>query len=121
MSAVTAIVISGITIPNAAIRAPSVGVRLIENGDLLRDWNGELHDLTFVTHQKREITVSLDSQVRAPAMLGIWRGAQVFITLPKHVLGDDLVGPIECKISDYEVERDEFGARTGWSLTLWEK
>lgn len=120
MPATTEIIISGITIPNAAILAPSITVAWRDNGELRQDCNGTLHDLTLTTHRKREITVTLADQVRAPAMFGIWRGALVSITLPPHLLGDVAGSSIACMIENYETERDEFGARTGWTLTLWE-
>jgi len=115
----TQLVVSGITIPNGAIRNPTVSVAWLDNGELAYDCNGVLRDMTLQTRRRRQITVTC-TDIRAPEMENIWRGDLVTITLIPHLLGAAAPEAIACRVDSYEPSREEFQALTEWTLVLLE-
>jgi len=119
MAAVTRLVVDGIDIPVAASRGLSVSVALEGNGELKRNCNGALVDLTLDTHRKRTVTVTC-TDIKAPDFGTKWRGLPVGITLIAHAgLGAD-EEDLDMMLDDWHVDRDEFGASSSWSMGLRE-
>lgn len=118
MPQVTLLSVDGINFPAASTRGMTVAIGWDENGELARACDGTLHDLTVVAHRKRVLTLGC-SDVRAPEMPDNWRGHLVDVTVIEHVTGAASF-EMEMMVADYTTSRDEFRARTDWSMTLRE-
>lgn len=72
----TIIVLNGIVFPAGSARGIKEKLSLIDSGELKRDVNGNLHNLTRATHRK--YTLSLDCQDMAlPTLAETWRGTEI--------------------------------------------
>jgi hypothetical protein len=107
-------------------------------GQLARDWNGALLDLSNPNFRKYQTRISGNDQA-PPAIDGIWPGLQVTIGCLQElsyktgmagapnrppVAGSSRVEgaftfyrpQLVCRITGFDVDEDEYGAQIGWSL-----
>lgn len=95
----------------------------IGSGDLRRDVNGTLRDLTLTQFQKYRITIKCSDQ-EAPTFDNIWKGKVIIVTcIPElGVAADDTDGVLTMfmMVDEWETSRDEYEVETGWSLSAIE-
>lgn len=119
----TVVSISGIEIPTYASRGIGVTVRPDQNGELVRDVEGTLHDLTLTQFQKRRVTLSFSDQ-EAPILRGIFRGAGPYDVTLMSSLGlanTDGTTTISMMVDDWEAAvADEWEVETQSSIDLIE-
>lgn len=120
----TLVSLVGITVGDYAARGLTVELVPIDSGPLQYDINGTLHDLTLTQFRKYAVTLSCTDQ-ESPNFDNIWKGKTVTITLlPQKQIGltaqDTVDGPLvlDCLISEWSVQVNEWGHQTGWSIKL---
>lgn len=116
----TILELDGIDLGNYSSRGLSLQVTPFDTGPLIRDANGTLHDLTIEQFRKYSFVVSC-TDTTAPDLTDVWKGKAVSITIiPNTGLPGTTAGELEfdCMLSEWETTTDEWGASTGWSLTL---
>lgn len=74
----TKLVISGVGIPPRSAMGVRQTLTPIGSGDIERDVNGGIVNMSRSTHQKYRSVISADS-LRAPAFDGLWPGAEVTV------------------------------------------
>ena len=83
----TLLELSGIDLGDYAVRGLQLEIAPIEPGDLERDINGGLHDLTLTAFRKYQLTITCTDQ-EAPELTDVWRGKPVTVTcLPRALMG----------------------------------
>lgn len=117
----TVLEMDGIDLGSYSCRGLSLQLAPIDSGPLIRDVNGTLHDLTIEQMRKYALTISCQD-VNAPQLTDVWKGKEVTVTLiPNTGLGTDSEGnqrELDCLLSSWQTTVDEWGAKTGWSMTL---
>lgn len=113
----TLLVIDDITISDYASRGIRMSLQPTGSGQLDRDVNGTLHDLTLSQFRKRRAVISCDDQ-EAPVFTNVWPGKTVQVTLIPE-LGVGTI-TLTMMVEEWEVNRDEWGAATDWQLSLIE-
>lgn len=124
----TLLSVSGIFIPDYAIRGATVRLSIVDQAKhLADDCNGETHDLSLEMFRKRTVEVSCQD-LEAPYLDDIWPGTPVTLTLiPKMGIGDDPNGPgpgmrvLDCLVVDWTADREEWEARTDWTIEFVER
>jgi hypothetical protein len=112
--------LTGITLPNYSARSLTFAAQPIDPGALEYDANGTLHDLTMTQFRKYQFTITCTDML-APVLDDIWKGQPVSVTIVPHTgLGDPEAAQetFSCRLVSWSTSVDEWGARTGWSLTL---
>lgn len=120
----TLLTINGLDFSDYATRGITCEVRPEQNGDLDRDWNGNLVDLTIENFRKRRVSITCTDQ-EGPPLFDVWKGSGPYtVTLIPDLVGDtpstDNTITILAYVDDWNVSRDEWGAETGWQLDLRE-
>ncbi len=116
----TLLAIVGIDLGDYATRDLTCAIEPITLGELARDVNGNLVDMTLESFRKYAVTISC-SDMEAPELVNVWRGKEVTVTLvPETGLDEDSDGPLtlSCMVDSWQTSRREWRAETGWSLTL---
>ena len=114
----TLLAITGITIPEYAIRGLTLDLQL-ETADagLRRSINGQLLDLTSEQFRKYSATLTCEDQ-DVPTLTGIWQGQIVTMTC---IVG---VGPgpvtLTMMVTNWTTSRAEWDALTNWTIELLE-
>ena len=134
------LVIAGIGLPAASIRGVTQSLQPIGvSAQMSRTVNGALRDLSMSQFRK------FASQVRAqdqdpPALNGVWPGAVVTVdciaelayvtatgTPERPVVGSRVEGDwtiyrprLSMMLISFDLDRDQWGAATGWTLNLEE-
>ncbi len=118
MSDSTLLSITGITIPDYAIRGLTLDLQLVvADGGLRRTINGELIDLTAVQFRKYSATISCEDQ-DVPALTGIWQGQIVSITfIPGTGIG---TATLSMMVTNWTTSRAEWDSLTNWTIDLLE-
>ena len=123
----TLLVLNGIDIPDYATRGLSCTIAPIASGELARDINGTLHDLTLPAFQKYGVQISC-KDTNVPGFIGVWRGTVIDVTLlPEHgfdeTLTDGSTEPITLTmmVDSFQVEQpNELEVLKSWSMSLLE-
>lgn len=136
----TDLVLTGIGISPFSARGLRDNLRPIDSGDLRRDVNGALVDVTDTRFRKYLVSITGSDQ-EPPGFDGIWRGMPVTVdALSKLsyptggspgrtvVPGSSVVNGaftvyrprLAMLVADWTLDRDEWGAVIGWSLDLEE-
>ena len=119
----TLLTIDGIELSDDASLGIRCSVRPEANGNLDRDWNGNIVDETIENFRKLQVSVSCD-WIDAPVLTGVWKGSGPHtVTLIPHVglvNNTDNTMTLSMYVDDWTVTRDEFDAVTGWQLDLRE-
>ena len=122
----TLLELSGIDLGDYAVRGLQLELAPIEPGDLERDINGGLHDLTLTAFRKYRLTISCTDQ-EAPELTDVWRGKPVTVTcLPRALMGvssgDTGETPLvmSCLVDQWSNAPSEWAHQTSWQLVLLE-
>lgn len=120
----TLLTINGLDFSDYATRGITCEVRPEQNGDLERDWNGNLVDLTIENFRKLRVSITCTDQ-EGPPFSDVWKGSGPYtVTLIPDIHGDtpstDNTITISAYVDDWNVGRDEWGAETDWQLDLRE-
>ena len=133
------LVISGIGLPEAAIRGVSQTLEPIAAAaQLVRTVNGALVDVSAAEFRKYASTIRCSDQA-PPALDGVWPGALVTVDCVAelvHALGGAPARPVvesriegafvfyrprlSMRVIAFDLDRDEWGATVGWTMTLEE-
>lgn len=123
MNNTTLLSIDGISFSDYATRGITCTVRPEPNGNLERDWNGNLVDLTIENFRKYQVSISCTDQ-EAPPFSDVWKGSGPYtVSLVPEVGIFNTTDPImvlSMYVDDWNISRDEYGAETGWQLDLRE-
>lgn len=117
--------ITGITIPENAIRGCTVDLSPIPQAtSLRRDINANYIDTSAEQFRKYQVTITCTDH-EAPELTGVWPGHAVTVTLIPFVgvhddsdSDDDATLTLSCKVKGWRTTRDEYEAETGWVLEL---
>lgn len=120
----TVLEITGINIPDDAIRGLQATLNPIVTGELERDVNGNLVDMTLESHRKYALQIEC-TDLEAPELTGVYRGHEVTVKILPS-LGvvegtDDEPITLEMMVDSWQTARDEPEAETAWSITLLQK
>lgn len=118
----TLLSIDGIEFSDYASRGISMTLELVDSGDLRRDVNGTLRNLTLEQFRKYRISIQC-TEHEAPELTGIWKGSEITVTcIPglgvENTTDETLV--LDMMVETFQTERDELEADTAWSLTAVE-
>ena len=123
MSDSTLLSITGITIPDYAIRGLTLDLQLVAaDGGLRRSINGELLDLTAEQFRKYTATLSCEDQ-DVPTLTDIWQGQIVTITcIPGVGPANNTDGTLTLSmmVDTWNTSRAEWDALTNWTINLIE-
>lgn len=112
--------IDGIDFSPWATRGITVSMKPIGAGELVRDVNGELVDLTLEAFRKYEVDIECTDH-EAPELSNVWKGKQVVATLIPHLgpeNNSDETITLTMLVDDWTSRRDEWQASTAWTLKL---
>lgn len=143
----TELTINGVGLPDASARGIKQTLQPIDGASSLRRTvNAELIDISDISFRKYRSVISGDDQV-PPAFDGVWPGMTVTVgcmvelvvngevaTTTDPIFGRPVVpGSVRHEdgftyyrpeltmlVVDFNVDRDEWGAQTGWTLALEE-
>ncbi len=120
----TLLSITGITIPDYAIRGLTLDLQLVTASDgLRRSINGELLDLTAAQFRKYSATLSCEDQ-DVPTLTDIWQGQIVTVTcIPGVGPVNDASGgtlTLNMMVSNWTTSRAEWDSLTNWTIELLE-
>jgi hypothetical protein len=132
----------GIGVPPYSVRGLSQTLEPIEQAmSLQRTVNGELIDLSRAEFRKYKSTISGTDQ-RPPSCDGLWPGRQIVVDCIEELAYADGGTPqrpvvegsslsesgftyyrprLTMVVTGFQLSRDEYGAKVGWSMTLEEK
>lgn len=116
----TLLAITGIDLGNYSTRDLQVEVAPIALGELARDVNGNLVDMTLESFRKYAVTLTC-TDVEAPDLVGVWRGKQVTLSLiPDMGLDEGTDGPMNLTmmVDSWQSGRRERLAESAWSITF---
>ena len=119
----TLLAITGINLGSYSTRDLQVDVAPIALGELARDVNGNLVDMTMESFRKYAVTLTC-TDVEAPDLVGVWRGKDVTVSLIADLgLDEGTDGPmtLNCMVDSWQSGRRERLAETAWSVTLIQK
>ncbi len=124
MSSSTLLSITGITIPDYAIRGLTLDLQLVTaDGGLRRSINGELLDLTATQFRKYSATLSCEDQ-DVPTLTDIWQGQIVTVTcIPGVGPVNDASGgtlTLNMMVNNWTTSRAEWDSLTNWTIELLE-
>ncbi len=123
MSDSTLLAITGITIPDYAIRGLTLDLQLVAaDGGLRRSINGELLDLTADQFRKYTATLSCEDQ-DVPTLTDIWQGQIVTITcIPGVGPANNTDGTLTLSmmVDTWNTSRAEWDSLTNWSINFIE-
>jgi hypothetical protein len=83
-----------------------------------RTVNGALVDLSYAGFRKYGARITCTDQ-EAPNLVGVFPGAQLTVTCLAQIIGPDPV-TLTMRVIDLKMQRDEYGAETGWDMDLEE-
>ncbi len=120
----TLLAITGITIPDYAIRGLTLDLQLVTANDgLRRSINGELLDLTAAQFRKYQATLSCEDQ-DVPTLTDIWQGQIVTVTcIPGVGPVNDASGgtlTLSMMVNSWTTSRAEWDSLTNWTIELLE-
>jgi hypothetical protein len=120
----TLLSITGITIPDYAIRGLTLDLQLLTATDgLRRSVNGELLDLTAPQFRKYQATLSCEDQ-DVPTLTDIWQGQIVTVTcIPGVGPVNDYNGntlTLNMMVNSWNTSRAEWDSLTNWTIELLE-
>lgn len=121
MTAYTLLSISGISIPDNAARACTMTIEPIEGqGQLRRDINGTLDDLSATQFRKHRATVTC-TDFAPPDFTDVWEGSSHTVTYTEGIgvsseTDDTLVQ--EMRLIKWQVSRGDWSKDTSWSIEL---
>jgi hypothetical protein len=119
----TLLAITGITIPDYAIRGLTLNLQLINASDgLQRSINGSLLDLTAPQFRKYKATLTCEDQ-DVPTLTDIWQGQIVTITcIPGVGPANNTDGTLTMNmmVDAWTTSRAEWDALTSWSIDFLE-
>ena len=133
------LLIAGIGLPAASIRGATQTLEPIgAAAQLMRTVNGALVDVSAAAFRKYASTIRCTDQA-PPALDGVWPGMAVTVDCIAelvHAEGGTPVRPVvesrtedgfvfyrprlTMRVTAFDLDRDEWGAGVGWSLTLQE-
>jgi hypothetical protein len=119
MPAYTLLAIDGIDFSQYAVRGITMTLTPIaQAANLARDCRGELVDLSVEQFRQHKVSISCDDH-EVPHLSDVWPGKDVIITcIPglgaSNTTGDVLTIP--CRITSWDVSRDEWSAEASWKL-----
>ena len=124
LSDATLLSITGITIPEYAIRGLTLDLQLIAaDAALRRSINGQLLDLTSEQFRKYSATLSCEDQ-DVPTLTDIWQGQLVTMTcIPGVGPVNDASGgtlTLNMMVESWTTSRVEWDALTNWTINLLE-
>lgn len=123
MTTYTLLSIDDIDFSDYSVRGLTVKLNPIGSGELARDVNGGLHDLTLPQFRKYRAVISC-SDHEAPPFTDVWRGQTVTVTfIPEVGVTNDTSETtltISMMVDEWDTSRDEYDAQTSWSLSLVE-
>ncbi len=124
MSDSTLLSITGITIPDYAIRGLTLDLQLVTANDgLRRSVNGDLLDLTAPQFRKYQATLSCEDQ-DVPTLTDIWQGQVVTVTcIPGVGPVNDASGgtlTLNMMVNSWTTSRAEWDSLTNWTIELLE-
>lgn len=134
------LVIAGIGLPAASIRGVTQTLEPIgAAAQLMRTVNGQLIDVSAAAFRKYASTIRCADQA-PPALDGIWPGQQVMVDCVAELVYAEGGSPertvassrtddgfvfyrprLTMRVLSLEIDRDEWGAAVGWTLTLEEE
>jgi hypothetical protein len=124
MSESTVLAVTGITIPDYAVRGLKMDLQLIAANDgLRRSINGNLLDLTAPQFRKYSAVLSCEDQ-DVPELTDIWQGKIVTVTcIPglgpvNNPTADTLT--LSMMVDTWSTSRAEWDALTNWTINLLE-
>ncbi len=122
LSDATLLSITGITIPEYAIRGLTLDLQLVTaDAALRRSINGELLDLTADQFRKYSATLSCEDQ-DVPTLTDIWQGQIVTMTCIQGVgPANDPSGltlTLTMMVTSWQTSRVEWDALTNWTIEL---
>jgi hypothetical protein len=114
----TLLSITGITIPDYAIRGLTLDLELISASDgLQRSINGALIDLTAPQFRKYKATLTCEDQ-DVPTLTNIWQGQIVSLTF---IEGSGIgTVTLSMMVDSWTTSRAEWDALTSWSINFLE-
>lgn len=121
----TLLSINGLEFTEYDARSISVQLRPEQNGTLERDWNGNSVDLTRVQFRKYQVGISCSDDLYGPPFADVWRGSGPYtVRLIPDLVGNaddtDNILTLSMYVDDWNVDRNEWGAETGWQVELRE-
>lgn len=137
----TLLALDGIGVAPYSARGLTENLRPTGAGALRRTVNGDLEDVTEAQFRKYAVTIDGDDQ-RSPAVDGIWKGTVVTVDCitalsyptatgsPQRTVvpGSSFVEGdftfyrprLVCRVVDFKIRTDEWGAAVGWTLEMEE-
>lgn len=122
MSNSTLLSINEINFSDYASRGIRQSLEIEDNGELERDCNGTLHDLTLPSHRKYTTTIECTDH-EAPPLNGIYKGSTITVVcLPNLGVSDATDGTLTMTmmVTGWRTQFDEWEADVAWSLTARE-
>ena len=117
---VTDLVVSGIDIPNFALRGVKQQISPIDQSSRLeRTVNGRLVDLSDPLFRKRK-TVITGEDVEFPYLADVWPGQEVTITSIISASSSGSPISINGLVKNFDMSYDEYGAIDSWTIEVWE-
>lgn len=119
----TLLSIDDINFSDYATRGLTVTLSPIDSGALERDVNGNLVDLTLPEFRKLQASIECTDH-EAPTFDDVWRGKEVIVTfIPEVGVVNNTDGTLtlQMMVDSWQTNRDEYGADTGWTLSLIER
>ena len=119
----TDLVISGVGLPDFAVRGVKQTIRPIDQASRLeRTVNGNLVNLGDPAFRKYRTTISGSDQ-EAPALGDVWPGRVVTVTSIVSLASSDSTGPASPVsftglVRSFEVSVDEWSATVDWTLEI---
>lgn len=116
----TLVELVGIDLGNYSARGLTLQITPRDTGPLTMDVNGMLHNLTIEQFRKYTFTISCQDTT-APDFTDVWKGDEVGITIIPNAglpAGADGERQFDCLLLSWQTSTDEWGATTGWSITL---
>jgi hypothetical protein len=119
MPEMTLLSIDGVDFSQWAVRGLTMTLTPIQQAaNLARDCRGELVDISLEQFRQHKISISC-SDHEVPELSGIWPGQDIIVTCIPGLgasNGTDDVLTILCKVTAWDVSRDEWAAEATWKL-----
>lgn len=119
MPAYTLLAIDGIDFSQFAVRGITMTLAPIDQAkNLARDCRGVLVDISAAQFQQHKISISC-SDHEVPIFTDVWPGKDIVVScIPNlgaaNTTGDVLTIP--CRVTSWDVSRDEWSAEASWKL-----
>jgi len=113
----TLVSISGIDFSDYAVRGIHMTLTPIDQAkNVARDCLGNLIDVSVAQFRQHKITITCTDN-DAPVLNGVWPGADITITcLPRMDSISDTPLVLDCKVTSWNTNRDEWGAEIAWQI-----